>query len=129
MVKIDENQEAIALIRMAIDNNDKAQMSLAQEFAEDCAVESPSDHLELCSQDLECHWRFGSRSNNWLDSRELEKISAPTNCDFIAFDERLRYFIVQNFPEEAPRYEDSIRVRIFSLPTSLKRVSDQSQTL
>jgi hypothetical protein len=109
MVRIDGNQEAIALIRMAIDDDDMARTLQAQVDIEDCAAELPSD-LEL--QIPGRHWTFGSRtSGTRLDSRELEKNLAPTNCDFISFDEGLRSFIVHNFPEEAPRYEDLIYVR------------------
>ena len=109
MVKIDGNQEAIALIHMAIDDDDKVQTLQAQADIEDCAAELPSDlELQLPGQ----HWTFGScTSGPRLDSQELEKDLAPTNHDFVSFDERLRSFIVHNFPEEAPRYEDLIYVR------------------
>jgi hypothetical protein len=109
MVRIDGNQEAIALICMAIDDDNKARTSLqAQVDIEDCIAELPSD-LEL--QIPGWHRTFGSHTNGTqLDSRELEKILAPTNHDFVYFDEHLRSFIVHNFPEEAPRYEDLIYV-------------------
>jgi hypothetical protein len=110
MAKIDENQEAIALIRMAIDDDDKARTSQAQVDIENCVAELPRD-LEL--HDPRQHWTFCSRtsSSTRLDSRQLEKIFAPTDRDFVSFDERLRSFVVHNFPEEAPRYEDLIYVR------------------
>jgi len=108
MVRIDGNQEAIALIRMAIDDDNKARTVQAQVDVEDCAAEPPSD-LEL--QTPGRHWTFGSCSSTRLDSRELEKDFAPTNRDFVSFDERLRSFLAHNFPEEAPRYEDLIYVR------------------
>jgi len=111
MVKIDGNQEAIALIRMAIDDDDNARTLQAQVETEDSdsAAELPSD-LEL--QTPGRHWTFGSRtSGTRLDSRELEKDLALTNRDFVSFDDRLRSFIVHTFPEEAPRYEDLIYVR------------------
>jgi hypothetical protein len=109
MIRIDENQEAIAFIRMAIDDDDKARTLQTLVDVEDCAAELPSDVVE--SQIPGQHWTFGSRtSSTRLDSRELEKDLAPTNRDFISFDERLRSFIVHNFPEEAPRYEDLIHV-------------------
>lgn len=46
MVRIDENQEAIALIRMASDN--KARTSQAQAGVEDCGADIPS-HLGAIS--------------------------------------------------------------------------------
>jgi len=101
MVKIDANQEAIALIRMAVDNNNKSH-TLQGQTADDM-----KDH-ETDSEVLspKRHWTFGSRiSGTRLDSRALEKQLAPGD-DFISFDERLRSFITHYFPEEAPRYED-----------------------
>ena len=107
MVRIDENQEAIALIRMAIDDDNRARTLQAQADVEDRVTELPREQ-ELHS--LDGHWTFGSPSGTWLDSRELEEIFAPTNHDFLSFDERLRSFITHAFPEEAPRYEDLIYV-------------------
>lgn len=107
MVKIDENQEAIALICMAIDNDNKAQTSQNQAGIEYCGVEPPSD-LELHIP--RWHWTFGSCSGTQLDCQDLEKIFAQTNHDFVSFDECLSSFIVHNFPEEAPHYGDFIYV-------------------
>jgi hypothetical protein len=100
MVKIDANQEAIALIRMAIDNNDKTYTSQGQT---DIKVHETDSEMFSLKQ----HWTFGSRSGAQLDSRVLEKQLAPDD-DFISFDERLRSFIAHSFPEEAPRYEDLV---------------------
>ena len=108
MVRIDENQEAIALIRMAIDDDNKARTSQAQTDIEDHVAELPSD-LEPHSPKRH-NWTFGSHTGTRLDSRELEKIFAPTNSDFVSFDMHLCSFIIHNFPEEAPRYEDIIYV-------------------
>jgi hypothetical protein len=105
MVRIDENQEAIARIRMAIDNDNRARTLQAQPGVEDCELaESP----ELYSDQR--HWTFGSPNGRRLDSREVERHSAPTDRDFISFDERLCTFITHCFPEEAPRYEELIYV-------------------
>jgi predicted P-loop ATPase len=110
MVKIDANQEAIALIRMAIDNDNKSRTLQGQT---DHETDSESEMLSL-----EQHWTFGSRiSSTRLDSRALEKQLAPDD-DFMSFDERLRSFITHCFPEEAPRYEDLVYV----CPISLKLV-------
>jgi hypothetical protein len=106
MVRIDENQEAIALIRMAIDDDNRAR---TLQDVEDHAMELPREP-ELNNLQ-ERHWTFGSCDGTRLDSRELERIFAPTDSDFIYFDERLRSFITHNFPEEAPRYEELIYVR------------------
>lgn len=104
MVKIDANQEAIALIRMAIDNSNNSHTLQGQTDIEDHDTVS-----EMLS--LKQHWTFGSRSGTQSDSRVLEKRLAPGDIDdFISFDERLRSFIAHSFPEEAPRYEDLIYV-------------------
>jgi hypothetical protein len=104
MVRIDTNQEAIALIRMAVDNDNKSRTLQAQTDIEDYET-----NLEL-SLDKQ-HWTFGScMSGTRLDSRALEKLLAPGDHDFISFDEHLRSFIAHCLPEEAPRYEDLIYV-------------------
>lgn len=108
MVRIDENQEAIAYIRMAVDNDKKSRASQANSDEED-HTES-SKEMELLT--VKPHWTFGSPSTR-SDSRELEKILAPTNRNFVSFDERLRYFITSNFPEEGPCYKDLIHVCSF----------------
>jgi len=98
MVRIDKNQEAIAFIRMAIDNYNR--------LKEDHMTDFPN--LESHNPK---HWTFGSPSGTRLNSRELERTLAPTDRDFVSFDERLRSFITHTFPEEAPWYEDLIYVR------------------
>ena len=65
MVRIDGNQEAIPLIRMAIDDDDKVRTLQAQVDVEDCAAKLPSN-LEL--QISGRHWTFGSHSSTQLDS-------------------------------------------------------------
>ena len=82
MVRIDGNQEAIALIRMAIDNDNKAQTSQAQTDIEDHVAELPSD-LEPHSPKQ--HWTFGSHTGTRLDSRELEKIFCTNQLRFCFF--------------------------------------------
>jgi len=82
MVRIDGNQEAVALIRMAIDDDNMVRTSQAQADVEDHVAELPND-LEPHSP--ERHWTFGSRSGTRLDSRELEKVFSPTNSDFVFF--------------------------------------------
>jgi hypothetical protein len=113
MVRIDENQEAIALIRMAIDNDNKAWALQAQENVNDHG-EVDSGKPESRLHGPERHWIFGSphrtSSGTRVESRELEKIFVPTNHDFVSFDQRLRSFITHCFPEDAPRYEDMIYV-------------------
>lgn len=105
MARIDENQEAIAIVRMAIDNDNRARLLEAQKNGDEHDLERAEQHSP------ERHWTFGSPSGTRRSSRELEEALAPSNHNFISFDERLRLFITHNFPKEAPRYEDLIYVR------------------
>jgi len=104
MVRIDENHEAIALIRMAIENDKKTQALQAQ------ADVDANDSYVQDRMDSERHWIFGSPSGTRLESRQLEKTLSPTDRDFVSFDDRLCSFITHCFPEDAPRYEDLIYV-------------------
>lgn len=103
MARIDENQEAIARIRMAVDDDDKARARQAK---------LGTDDGETISREPEQskHWSFGSPSGTRLNSRALERNLAATDHNYASFDERLRCFITETIPEEAPRYEDSIYV-------------------
>lgn len=103
MARIDENQEVIALIRMAVDNDKKAR---AFQDQSDADVVLHTDRPSSSQH----HWTFGSPSGTKLNSRELEKKFAPSDRDFVSFDERLRSFITHNFPDEVLRYEDLIYV-------------------
>lgn len=60
MVRIDENQKAIALIHMAIDNDNKAQTLQAQVDVEDHVAKLP-DNLEPHTGP-EWHWTFDSHT-------------------------------------------------------------------
>jgi len=106
MARIDETQEAIAYVRMAVDNDDIARATQAKTDIEDSVEVSEHSH--------ERHWTFGSPTGARLDTRDLENNFAPMDRDYISFDERLRSFIMHCFPEDAPRYEDLIYVRAHS---------------
>lgn len=122
MTQIDEKQEAIAKIRMAIDNDAAARELEAKinstDFKEDCASElSPNlgqsawaapDNVSGHSP----HWIFGSPENP-INSHILEtEMSAQGDASFKEFDERLRDFLSLCLPHEAIRYEDLILVII-----------------
>ena len=123
MVKIDENQEVIALIRMAVDNDKKAR-ALNQTQLDTQTDSDPENHSD--SHILEQHWTFGSQSGTKLNSRELEKKLAPSDCDFISFDERLRSFVMRSFPDEALHYEDLIYVRLVCCTASTNPIVTDS---
>src|SRR3977135_1170643 len=106
MVRIDENHEAIAHIRMAIENDKNAQALQAQADTSD-SESYVQDHID---RDSEPHWIFGSPSGTRLESRQLEKTFSVTDRNFVSFDDRLRSFIMHCFPEAAPHYEELIYV-------------------
>ena len=109
MCIIDEKQEAIARIRMAIDNDKKARLNL--ESAED-TVEGGAP-LDLEPENSKT-WQLGSpegkKTNLRLTAADLSKAD-PRYRDL---DKRLRDFIACNIPEEAIqlRYEDDVYVGI-----------------
>ena len=105
MVRIDENQEAIAFIQMAIDNNAKAQDQ----------SDTKGHEVDLSRQ----YWTFGSPNGTQLDSRELERVLAPSDRNFTSFNNFLRLFIAQSFPDETLCYEDLIYVTWFHSIQSL----------
>ncbi|KAJ7076269.1 hypothetical protein B0H15DRAFT_805714 [Mycena belliarum] len=89
MVRIDETQEAIARIRMAIDNFDKA-----QDEESDKADETPVDPQSTA------HWAFGAPvPGRLMNSRALEEANNGSLA-FRNFDFRLRQFISDTFPED-----------------------------
>jgi len=104
MVKIDENQEAIAQIRMAVDNDTKSR-------APNDTIEEQEVTSEVSLEQLSKHWRLGSRNGVRQNSVELEQ-KYSSDHDFHEFDGRLRSFISDNFPSDALCYEDVVYVSI-----------------
>ncbi|KAJ7092944.1 hypothetical protein B0H15DRAFT_938487 [Mycena belliarum] len=104
MNRIDETQEAIARIRMTIDNDDKA--THESEDTDHNIDETPVD------PEADAHWAFGApvpgRLINSLAFEDANNGSAFRNFDF-----RLRRFISDTFPEERIKYEDTIMIRSF----------------
>ena len=109
MCIIDEKQEAIARIRMAIDNDKKVRLNL--ESAEDTAEDRAPLDLEPESSKT---WQLGSpegkKTNFRITAADLSK-DDPCYHDL---DKRLRDFIAYHIPEEAIqlRHEDDIYVSI-----------------
>ena len=114
MVRIDERQEAVAFIRMTIDNAQEALRIKNQDL--DLDLELDLDNLEVqnsVSDDepaIECTWKFGSPEGKRITSRVLEANLAPLNSNYSSFDQRLRVFIANNLPQDILRYEDVIYV-------------------
>src|SRR6266511_4150838 len=110
MSVIDEKQEAIACIRMAVDNNDLVQLnSDAPDDDVDLEVdlEPESHHRQLGSPE-------GKKSNLCVMSAEL----GSEREEFRRLNERVRDFIACHMPEEAMQYEEDIYV---SLSTDFTR--------
>ncbi|KAJ7125922.1 hypothetical protein C8R44DRAFT_702274 [Mycena epipterygia] len=104
MARIDETQEAIARIRMNIDNYDRAQRE-ADDL--DDVDETPVDPQNTA------HWAFGTPfSGRLMNSRAVEDANTGSAA-FQDFDFRLRQFISDMYPAENIRYEDTIMIRSF----------------
>lgn len=111
MCIIDEKQEAIARIRMAIDNNKKAHLDL--ESMEDIIENEVEVDLarELKSSKT---WRMGSQEGRKMNFRVMVTGLAKADPRYHNLDERLRDFIACNLPEEAVqmKFEDDINVSL-----------------
>ncbi|KAJ7897727.1 hypothetical protein B0H14DRAFT_2494751 [Mycena olivaceomarginata] len=106
MDRIDETQEAIARIRMAIDNYDKQRAEDKQE--EDIEF----DETPNASQFGSASWRFGA-PERLFNSRSLEEFLKSVGFAVPNFDLMLRDFIAENFPGDCVAYEERIQIRPF----------------
>ena len=117
MVRIDERQEAVAFIRMTIDNAQKALRAKNQDLNLDLELDldnlEPQNPTSDNEPEIECSWKFGSPEGRRIASHVLEANLAPLNHDYSSFDQRLRAFIANNLPKDSLRYEDEIYVRFF----------------
>jgi hypothetical protein len=102
MVVIDEKLEAIARIRMAIDNDIQAQQITYEDEAKEPATSNEADLRQ---------WQFGSPdSEKRVNLRVLVEDRSRTCREYCDLDQRLRDFIAFHFPEDAMSYEDEIFV-------------------
>ncbi|KAJ3506762.1 hypothetical protein NLJ89_g6682 [Agrocybe chaxingu] len=109
MVKIDETQEAIARIRMTIDNDKQARERLQAE-SDDNNREVQDTAEALCDS---CQWTFGSPQGSKINARILAAKFPGAEDDYGHFDKEIRAFIAENIPLEALRYEEDIYVGTF----------------
>jgi hypothetical protein len=118
MAQIDEKQEAIAKIRMAIDTDVAARARIDAEVAE-AGISTEAVHISVFAtpdnvnrRSESPHWIFGSPEKP-IDSHILETdMCAQGNPSFEGFNERLRDFLFLYLPDEAIRYEDPILVSL-----------------
>lgn len=118
MAQIDEKQEAIAKIRMAIDMDVAACARIDNEAAEagiSTTAVRMSESAWAAPNNVDGHsphWIFGSPEKP-IDSRILETdMRAQGNPSFKEFDERLRNFLSLCLPDEVIQYEDPILVSL-----------------
>lgn len=109
MCAIDEKQEAVAQIRMAIDNDKMARLNL--EPVEDIGKSDVPLDLESESSKT---WRLGSQEGKKMNLRTMAVNIAKADPRYHSLDEKLRDFIACNVPEEAVRmrFEDDIYVSL-----------------
>jgi len=101
MVVIDEKMEAIAHIRMAINNDIQARQIVPENEADE---EVTDGELNLRQ------WEFGSPEGKKVNFRVLVEDRSRTHREYHNLDQRLRDFIAFHFPEEALSYEDEVFV-------------------
>jgi hypothetical protein len=120
MSQIDEKQEAIAKIRMAIDTDAAARARIDAEVAEagmNTEAVAAAVHMSVWAAPDNVnghspHWVFGSPEKP-VNSHILETdMCAQGNPSFKEFNERLRDFLSMCLPDEAIRYEDPILVSL-----------------
>jgi len=112
MAQIDEKQEAVAKIRMAIDNDVAARARIDAEAAEGGVVHPSVWAAPDPVSGHSPHWMFGAPERP-INSRLLERdMCVQGHSSFKEFDERLRDFLFVCLPNEAIRYEDPISVSL-----------------
>ncbi len=116
MAQIDEKQEAIAKIRMAVDTD----VAACARINAESEVDTETVHMSVWGlwaapdnvNGHSPHWKFGSPEKP-INSHTLEvDMCAQSNPSFKEFDEWLRDFLSMCLPDEAIRYEDPILVSL-----------------
>ncbi|KAJ7617483.1 hypothetical protein DFH06DRAFT_1062143 [Mycena polygramma] len=107
MVRFDETHEAMARIRMNVDNYDLAQREYEEANQDEDLDESPVEPQDSA------HWAFGAPiPGRLVNSRAVEE-TYKNSPAFKNFDLGLREFISDTFPEEYIKFEDTIMIRSF----------------
>src|SRR6267154_2699934 len=112
MSVIDEKQEAVARIRMAVDNDNRARLNLD-------TLDDDDDGEELHdidqNVDSERHWQLGSLEGKKSNLRVMSAELGKEHKEYRHLDEHVRDFITLQMPEEAICYEDDIYVSFFTV--------------
>ncbi|KAJ7076603.1 hypothetical protein C8R43DRAFT_1179843 [Mycena crocata] len=106
MNRIDETQEAIARIRMAIDKFDKQCEEDEREDEPDLEESSNTSALTSAS------WRFGA-PDRLTNSRAFGDLLNSAGNPVKDFDSMLRDFISEHFPGEQVTFEQRIKIQPF----------------
>jgi hypothetical protein len=104
MSVIDEKQEAIACIRMAVDNDKLAQL------------DSDAPDVENVDHDNSQSWQLGSPEGKKANLRVMSAELGRVHEEYRFLDEKVRDFVACQMPEKAMRYEDDILVSLNKLP-------------
>ena len=115
MARIDETQEAIARIRMIVDENDMAQRDIDVDIEDDLA--DVAEHTLLADEDSiqGRHWSFGSPYKA-ITSTDLQLVEQSFKGDknFDGFDTKLRNFFVDAAPTLPITFENTVNVSKFN---------------
>jgi hypothetical protein len=105
MCIIDEKQEAIAQIRMVIDN-DRRECQIEDTTESDVALDLESESSNT--------WQMGSPEGKKMNLRIMGANLAKLNSQYLSLNEKVRDFIACNMPEEAVRlhFEDDMHVSL-----------------
>ncbi|TFK47051.1 hypothetical protein OE88DRAFT_1774381 [Heliocybe sulcata] len=114
MSAIDETQEAIARIRMAVDKADEVQSRRMAEDDDELEDDAPANGEGMVDEGSPngnlCHWSFGAPAGGWTNSRLWEE-RASDHDQFRSFDSRLRTFLASALPDEPLPCEAPIQSR------------------
>ena len=106
---IDEKQEAIAAIRMAIDNDTKITEAAAKSAVPTETLSQQAD-IDL-EHDATRHWKLRAPQKP-LDSNVVEQKFAGDK-DYKDFDFSLRQFLIENFATMLAGFNERITVSFF----------------
>ena len=112
MARIDENHEAVAHIRMVVDDDARAKQKAKQEceYRQQEEADAIADHTdpEPSVSDIDAHWKLGARLN-LTDSMLIEN-SRKAQLLYKNFHKSLYKFLSENVADGCVRLEEPIKV-------------------